>query len=707
MREVAYFIQELSQRNCRGIVLVEKPDLTSLVRDLTSTLQGTILYVAPRSLDTRKIVEELEQYQIKYIPLERAQRALGLEFSSVIVDLRRGGVLSPNTICILAETIRSGGVLLIVIDKLESLRLGRFGENYGRYLLESIRRCEAHLILTGSGEVLSKAVPEYKLEHRKAEKLTESQQRLYREYQRFLESKEKILIIRGGRGRGKTYMLGYLAVDLVLRYRLPLLDVYTPEGRLPPSFIAGAEQALYEKVSTRPVVTPRKVETYEFTIRCKKPYERTETPIILVDEAGRIGIARIRKFLSRSYKVILALTTFGYEGCGRAFEHLLVSELQKHGLSTSVELQEPVRYAEGDPLERWLNETFFLKTETTLRDYHVRAQVKFDEVKFEEICRDRLAADPELLKQIVTILRDAHYRYMPDDVEVLLDSPHHRLFALVREGEVLGVAQIRVEKPTKTEIRKAVHGTVLAGLSMSTILARYSSLSVGSITVWRVHRIAVKPQYQRQGLGSLLLRKIEEVAFKEKVDLIGALYSRTEVTRFWLKNGYKVFYISPRFNRVTGEYNIGVAKALTEKGQHILKLALQDFKRRLILLASSVYRDLDGELLADILMNLDVTCPTKIGVPSLAQRRLDIFVRNADKYDVEYIQDVLYTKLVEYLTTSEVVKIPQREFIALVIKVLQGKSIKEVAASLKVGLETARKILKRAALYLIAPEHAV
>ncbi len=707
MREIVSFVRELQQRNCRGIVLVERPDIISLARSLSDTLQGILLYVAPRKLVSRSMLEQLREYQVEYIPLERARRVLGQEYSAVLVDLTRGGYLSPNTVCVLAETVRSGGVFLVGMDKLEYQRLGRFGPNYGRYLVESIRKCDAHLILASDGTVISLSIPNYRLELRKAEKFTESQQRLYREYKVFLESKEKVLIIRGGRGRGKTYMLGHIAVDLILRYRLPLLDVYSPEGVLPPAFTTAVENALQERIGIKPMTSPRKIETYEFTIRCKKPYERVETPLALVDEAGRLGVARIRRLLSRTYKIVITLTTFGYEGCGKAFEYMLISELQKHGLSRSVELWEPVRYAEGDPLEKWLNDIFFLKTETTLQDYHARAEIRVEELQFEEIDREELGRNVDLLRQVAALLRDAHYRHSPDDIEVLLDSPNHRLFALRRGEEILAVAQIRTEKPTRSELKKAVSGVILAGLSMSTILARYSSMSIGSINIWRIHRIAVKPQYQRRGLGSLLLRRVEETAQREKVDIIGALYSRSEITRFWLKNNYKVFYISPRFNRVTGEYNIGVAKALTEKGQHVLKLAMQDFKRRLILLASSVYRDLDGELLAEILRSLDVTCPTKIGIPSLAQRRTEIFLRNADRYEVEYIQDVLYTKLIENLTSSETVKIPPREFTALIIKVLQGKSIKEVAASLKVGLETARKIIKRAALYLLAPDRAV
>ncbi len=706
MREVLEFVRELSERNCRGIVLAERPDITSLTRDLVHTVQGSVLYVAPGDPVSREIARSLRGL-VDYVQLRRANRVLGREYGAVIVDLERGGYLTPNTICILADTVRSGGVLLIGVNNLEQWRPGRFGDNYGRYITESIRRCEAHLIVDSRGNVVSRRVPEYSLEPPRRGDLTESQRRLYEEYRRFLETREKILLIRGGRGRGKTYMLGYLSVDLVLRYKLPLLDVYTPDGVFTQAFVAAVEDALRRAMGVKPVSSPRRIETYEFVIRCKKPYERVETPFLLVDEAGRIGIARIRKFLSRAYKTILTLTTFGYEGCGRSFEHILVCEIQRQGLSRSVELHEPVRFAEGDPLERWLNEVFFLKTSTSLQDYYTSAQIKPEDIQFVEIGRDALARDRELLRQVVTLLRDAHYRYSPDDIEVLLDSPAHRLFALRKGEEIVAVAQIRVERPSKSEVKKAVRGVALAGMPVSTILARYSTTSIGSLHIWRVHRVAVKPQYQRRGLGSLLISKVEERGSSEGVDLIAAVYSRTEVTRFWLRNGYKVFYVSPRFNKVTGEYNVGVAKALSSKGDRALKLALQDFKRRLILLASSVYRDLDGELLAEMLRSLDVTCPTRIGTPSLAQRRVEIFLKNLDSYDVEYVQDVLYTRLVEHLSTSSQVSIPQREFTALVIKILQGKSVKDVASSLKVGLETARKILKRAALYVLAPDKAV
>ena len=68
-----------------------------------------------------------------------------------------------------------------------------------------------------------------------------------------------------------------------------------------------------------------------------------------------------------------------------------------------------------------------------------------------------------------------------------------------------------------------------------------------------------------------------------------------------------------------------------------------------------------------------------------------------ENYEVEYVQDVAYIKLVEYLLNSEKYDLfSKSELVALICKIIQGKSIKDVAASLNIDEISARDIVKNA-----------
>ncbi len=668
------FIDELRSRNSRGLIVVDHRDLIDIIDELP--LNENILILTER--------EDVSKSNIEKISHDKYIKVLGKEYDHVIIDLTgKYRHLRPNMLCTVAETIKVGGTLTILLADFYKTRLGAYGYRYDRYIKNSFRECESHLIIHNE-DIISRKIIEKKLE-KKFEKLTEDQKNLLEHLEDFYsDPNKKILTISGGRGRGKTYILGYLAYIIYDKYNVPVIDLVTEE--LPRSFIEGLKSIAKENVE----LYRRFIKVGKLTIRILHPSSRTTSPIVLIDEASRVGVSRIRRIIARSFKVVMTLTTFGYEGCGRFFRYYIEELCKKYG-GLILEFKEPVRYCKDDPLEKWINRIFILDTD---KQALPNISLDWSRIRLKVVNKDLLLRDLEYFRAIIRLLRDAHYRHSPDDIEIILDSDEHILLVYEQDGLPIAACHLRRETATRREVKKATEGTVLKGLPTITILSRYGTQNVYKLSIWRIHRIAVRVDLQRRGIGSSMLREIEKLAKESNIDLISAIFSRNEVARFWFRNGYTLFYISPRFNKVTGEHNIGVLKILSDKGKEIMTPILQDFKRRLVLSASSIYRELDSEILAEGLKSIRVSSPLRLSLSSLQERRLKIFLENFDKYDVEYVQDVVYVKLIEYLLNNENINISDLDLIVLVCKFLQGKSVKDVAASINTCEDSARIIVK-------------
>ncbi len=672
------FLLELRQRKVRGLVVAEADSLEDVLSKVVELSGDRVLLVSGKSLGNLQSI-------VTTVSPEHYQKVLGHEFDYVVVDCLSNEKLRPNVLCAVSETVRAGGAVIIVVQDFERWSPG-LDMRFSKYFKSSIMECEAHLVLTRGG-ILSQKLPSAVTSTLSLGDLTGDQKYALELFDKFLSARErKVFLISGGRGRGKTFLLGVLAVRLFERYEIPQVEVVCPYD-VPRSLIDGLRTSSRSTVQ----VEGRKVRVgshFEITIR--RPGERCECPFVLVDEASCVGIARIRRLLARAYKVVMTLTTFGYEGSGRYFATVLERELGDRAVK--VELQEPVRYLSGDPLESWLNRTFALSSIS----FENVCDVDLQKIFIRKVGKDELLDDKELFRKIVRVLRDAHYRHCPDDLVILLDSDEHLLYiAQDSAGRVVAAAHVRLEHVRSREVSKAQRGVPLAGLVLGTVLARYGSSRIAGLRIARVHRIAVVPELQRRGIGSRLLKFIEN-DLEGKSDIVGAVFGRSESLDFWLRNGYVVCYISPRFNKVTGEHNIAVAKPLSKKGEEALRPVLEDFKRRLVLLCSSIYRDVDSEIIAKTLLSLKVRSPIRLSLSSMQQRRLGTFLRNIGKLEIEYVQDVVYEKLVMFLLNNEEPRIDYRELVALVAKVLQGKSVKEVAAALKCSIGEAKTILKRA-----------
>ena len=124
-------------------------------------------------------------------------------------------------------------------------------------------------------------------------------------------------------------------------------------------------------------------------------------------------------------------------------------------------LEEPIRYAAGDPVEAWLNALLCLDAASALPP--VGSCPHPSECELYHVERDALfsyhSASEAFLQRVIALCVASHYKNSPNDLQLMSDAPSHQLFVLLgpvdvdaaRLPDVLAVVQIALEGETSRE----------------------------------------------------------------------------------------------------------------------------------------------------------------------------------------------------------------------------------------------------------------
>ena len=689
------FLKRLKKLGWRGLALVHSSDVASLASSVSELLSRLGSCLALATAAYRGWVRGCEAAGPPDL-----ERILGREYDYALVAVE--GLLRPNILAGIAEVVRGGGALVVTAPPIDEWNPGPPEGTglYKEYLLRSLESLGSlYWTDADTGRVYAERLPGspagpkdrgpggFKSRIGVPRSLiglaaTRDQAAALEAFASFLRGRARSLAVLGDRGRGKSYLLG-LGLALAIHWHAAgRVEVVAPSRvqawSLMEGLLRGLDSLGYQGRyrAWREEGIPYKVTGPWFRVAVSTPENAEPAPLLVVDEAAAVGVARVRRLSWRSGKVVIATTLHGYEGSGRAVAHLLLRDLPRP-LSV-VELREPIRYPAGDPLEAWVYDTFLLNVEPPEGAPKVDASA----VGCAEVDRRRLARDPRVLRRIARILATAHYRNEPDDILVMLEAPNHRIFQLEAGGEPVAVADVALEDPDAPEE---------ARLGLRALEAHAGSLASGLKSV-RVVRIAVSPPLQRRGLGSRLLHCIEEWARSQGADVVTTIFSRHEVIGFWARNGYKAVYMSPRYNRATGEKNIAFAKPLTPRGRVAVEEASRAFRLRLLISGHSIYRDVAAERIPTL---IEATTPTDapLALTEEQEKRLKAFLDG--QLDYEQAHDAVYiavTRLLARQNPTELGLDPQ-EAAAIVARVVQGKPLNDVASIIGKNIEEAHKLV--------------
>ena len=492
------------------------------------------------------------------------------------------------------------------------------------------------------------------------------------------KSLKSIITLTASRGRGKSAALGLaIATSIAFGYSNIFVTSPSPENlkTLFEFILKGfdvlgfAEHTDYEIIqdSANNVKTVSRINVYRDhrqTIQYIKPDEGAkllQAELLVIDEAGAIPLHLVKKMLG-PYLVLLSSTVHGYEGTGRSlslklFEQLRIQSTKVGGVSlTELKLEEPIRYNDGDPVEKWLNKLLCLDSVPRIISgcptpkecslYFVDKDILFSYHK----------ASEAFLQRILTLYVSSHYKNSPNDLQLLSDAPAHQLLVMLgpidnnssQLPEVLCVLQICFEGQINREIVKSEleKGQRSAGdLIPWTICQQFQDTNFGELSGIRIVRIATHPDFQGMGYGkhamALLTQyyqgKIATCDEKEEstlliglterkpesMDYIGVSYGlTTPLLKFWKRSDFVSLYLRQTPNDITGEHTCIM---IQNWNQEWLKDYHKDFTFRFLNLLGYEFRNLPPQLI----MNMINTS----GVLNTAKNASTEFSASISKYD--------------------------------------------------------------------------
>ncbi|KAK0285735.1 N-acetyltransferase 10 [Friedmanniomyces endolithicus] len=289
-------------------------------------------------------------------------------------------------------------------------------------------------------------------------------------------------------------------------------------------------------------------------IQPQDAYTLGQAELLVIDEAAAIPLPLVRKLMG-PYLVFMASTINGYEGTGRSLSLKLIQQLREQsrgakklngdeqvtsrsndrhtdGAYTSassrslreITLSEPIRYAQGDSVEKWLNRLLCLDA-TLPRSSNMHGTPHPSQCQLLQVNRDTLFSfhpvSEKFLQNMMALYVASHYKNTPNDLQLMSDAPAHQLFVLVppvqddanRLPEILCVLQVALEgQISKESVLSSLSRGQRAGGDLIPWLVsqQFQDSEFAGLSGARVVRIATNPDHASMGYGSQALQLLTE-----------------------------------------------------------------------------------------------------------------------------------------------------------------------------------------------------
>ncbi|KIW07929.1 uncharacterized protein PV09_01836 [Verruconis gallopava] len=385
---------------------------------------------------------------------------------------------------------------------------------------------------------------------------------------------QSTVTLTAGRGRGKSAALGVaVAAAIAHGYSNIFITSPSPENlKTLFEFVFKGFDALgyldhvdYSIIqSTNPdfnkaIVRVNVHRQHRQTIQYIQPQDAHvlgQAELVVIDEAAAIPLPLVRKLIG-PYLVFMASTINGYEGTGRSLSLKLIQQLREQasgsskpanddtiiadrsGKNTSgavttggrslreITLSEPIRYAPGDSVEKWLNNLLCLDATLPRSRLRTLGCPHPDDCELLIVNRDTLFSyhpvSERFLQQMMALYVASHYKNSPNDLQLMSDAPAHQLYVLVPPidrtaanqslPEPLCVIQVALEGQISREsvLNSLSRGQRAAGDLIPWLVSQqFQDEDFAGLSGARIVRIATNPEYMNMGYGSKALQLLTD-----------------------------------------------------------------------------------------------------------------------------------------------------------------------------------------------------
>ncbi|POT60005.1 tRNA cytosine(34) acetyltransferase TmcA [Citrobacter amalonaticus] len=250
---------------------------------------------------------------------------------------------------------------------------------------------------------------------------------------------------------------------------------------------------------------------------------------LIVDEAAALPAPLLHRLVARFPRTLLTTTVQGYEGTGRGF---LLKFCARFPRIARFELQQPIRWAQGCPLEKMVSDALVF-------DDDAFAVAPHGEIAISRFEQDTWQTHPQTPLAVYRLLSGAHYRTSPLDLRRMMDAPGQLFFQASAGKMVAGALWLVEEGGLSTPLSQAVWAGFRrprGNLVAQSLAAHGGNPLAATLTGLRVSRIAVHPARQREGVGQQLIAQARAEA---ECDYLSVSFGYTqELWRFWQRCGF-------------------------------------------------------------------------------------------------------------------------------------------------------------------------
>ena len=493
------------------------------------------------------------------IAFSKATNLLGQEFEHILFDGRNG--IHLEALAIAAGTLKMGGTLCLVLSDWENLSQQpdqdslRWNGNQSAIatpnFIYHFKQCIEHYHFPILREESAVEFPPifYSNEHHK--NATLAQQQII---DNILQADQDIYFLTAKRGRGKSALLGMLANQIQASIYLT----------------APNKSAVHSVIE----FSERKIEFIapdELAIRLQNEPEFSQSAWLLVDEAAMIPLPLLQEYSQYFQHIVFSTTIHSYEGTGRGFE--LKFKRKIHRTFQHFELKQPLRWQENDPLEDFIDDLLLLNAEDEFQQFPFQPYLPY---------QIREVQNPHHIAEFYGLMTLAHYRTSPLDLRRLLDGENQRFYFAEYQQNLLGAIWALEEGNMADDelIIQIQQGKRRPkGNLVPQALCFHENLSQAcKLRSLRISRIAVQPNWQKQGIGQNLMKFMENL----EVDFLSVSFGYTdELAKFWQKCGFVLVHLGEHQEASSGCYSAIALKGISKEGLALVDTAHKQFQRNI------------------------------------------------------------------------------------------------------------------------------
>ena len=282
---------------------------------------------------------------------------------------------------------------------------------------------------------------------------------------------------------------------------------------------------------------------------------------LVVDEAAAIPAPLLYQLVSRFPRTLLTTTVQGYEGTGRGF---LLKFCARFPHLHRFELQQPIRWAQGCPLEKMVSEALVFDDE----NFTHTPQGNIVIAAFEQTL---WRSEPETPLKVYQLLSGAHYRTSPLDLRRMMDAPGQHFLQAAGENEIAGALWLVDEGGLSQQLSQAVWAGFRrprGNLVAQSLAAHGSNPLAATLRGRRVSRIAVHPARQREGTGRQLIAGA--LQYTHDLDYLSVSFGYTgELWRFWQRCGFVLVRMGNHREASSGCYTAMALLPMSDAGKQL------------------------------------------------------------------------------------------------------------------------------------------